>query len=738
MSSTDDKPALTVFDGVKDRQQARVVQALLDPMSIRVRVVKNADGSETRHKMRGGFPEAVTDPIASGEQSNEYVRGYVSNIKSDALALIAATWSAIIKRVSAVWKKRKLTKKFGGYVVAPMSAPTPDIWVNYKPASGPEELRMFRKNGVSKLPLVAGTTGSVDGLPLLYIQDHATPYMGSTAPNADWHVFLLDRDQVSHKTGTGSDLLEAVYTTDELVDLTEGYPEQIDAGVSYKHGKPLQVGYNRLHISAVGSMLQRSRLLELNPTPPYVTLSTYASNLVPGVLYLYPAGGTTSDTETGLWKNPVPDGDAAICEMYRKVGSPPDIYGAYSFVGLLRGDYVDSLDSYTTTTEFSGSNGHTANHYVGWFGKPVSIDIAMSVSAFHKRESSAGNRQNECPVLIADSRFGSESEPPAWTHQWRSLSEATGNTEIGDRLTMTCTGSSEKLDWGSTSTSVGMLGDIELCRIEYQNSGWEKTLTGTQFFAQVGQALDGVEVGLTPLSNPYNAAYNAVLVCNIEILPDGVTSWTRPESFYEHTNYAAWSIYAKTRDYLLFDPENDAYVYLVGEFSGGENNCIITLDLVVDYRGHTYAKRLREFASSAAGFLVDTESINAQLDFHPPPVPFTGFAPPFCCQGEFKFGAYAEVADTDEPVFLLSLPLAIKMRDDSPEPPAGSYLFDPMTFKGVFGRYAGIVAANGFWDGFSSERNIINFADGQFTDWVSAVYPSSLSDVSTYSEVYRT
>lgn len=688
--------------------------------NFRTRVLDNHDGSTTLLRTKNGMPQFSTEKRA---MLAGYLRGYVADIKSELLTMRGKAASFFINRSSGAWEKAGNAVVFGKYTVSPVASVTPDLWVLYG-----EKLRIFTNKA-----MLSRANVSVSGVPLIIQYSDTVPY--STGSD----VFILNSSGIYHTTITGTSAPSEIYSAAELDANTEGYIGGGDtAGVAYSHS-PCVVGFNKLHISAVGGMLQRSRTVALHGAiAPYATVGDYTSVLIPGFVYVAPEGAVTTRIDNGVWENPIPDGDLAMFELYARVGTPP--MGVYSFVGYLRGDIVDDPSSATQTETWIGDGGHSGGGFIGWFGTPVTLSYSVTVHAEHTRKSSNGNRWNKVLEPIAAANAGSVSDPPWYKYRGRSFIEAPHTIEAGTLLARTCTGSSLRNDWSSQSEAVGKLNDVEVCRIVYESSGYNLTRFGSQFYNHGSTALDGLPAGLVaPKDNPYADEYNAVLTCS-KLMPTGVTTSAREVSFNQYESQSDWSLSCKTRDYILFDAHAGAAVYLEGEFVGGKSSAEVVLSIVVCFKDVTKKKELRRYATTSSGFLAYVENVyeHEVCTFHPPPIPFAGFAPPFCCQGDFRFGAYSEPSDTGDPVFLMSIPLAIKMRDDWPDPPPWAYGFDPRMFKGVFGNYGGIGISIGFWTDFSAKVNIINFVDGDFVDWIDGVCPPEALNDTTFSEVYRT
>lgn len=727
---------LTTFDGAKDKTESRKVQERIDPLSFSTRVVEHADGSQSVHRMRGGWPTVKTTEAASvKDEETSYLRGYVSNIKSRTFATLGATWAYLIRRKNTVWGKYKAFSKFGLYSVANIAAFEPDVVVNRETTDG-RELVIYRRNTSQKRKI----TGQNEGVPVILQGSATTPYVTGVTDTSDSHLFVAGQSYMAHTSWRENTPLSEVFNRNELASGTAGYPNVDESGVALAQGNDASLlSYTSAYLSGAGDVLQRSMLLKLIYVPPYVDRLNYVDQFIQGTAYIFPSGSPVSTPIPGQWLNPIAPVDSLICQVYQKTGGPYPASGTYSFVTWLEGEpAVDPDGSSAITYDYSGSNGYSWSVPVGWFGSELTADVSASTSATWHKEASSGIMRVVNPSTIAYGEYGSTNYAADVTYQWITGQD---NTLPAGALTgEASSGSTDYRTWSSSSQASCAIDGMTILSMTYTRSGSSQSWTGEtrlrkQVFPYQGSPVNFAD----PNGNAYAASWDAVLRCNTRGDADQYSS----SSFLDAVPTSGGStsvsetFTAETRDYILFDRAAQRYVYLKGEFHGGDSSSRIALKIVVQYGDTLIEKTLRDVTKDSFSFMPYIEPVYQDVYFWNPPVPFTGFAPPFCIQGNCPYVAYSEAVDLGDPVFLMSLPLVIQMNDESPPAPAASYLFNPRNFKGLFG-LATLPMATDFWSGFSNEVQVVNFADGQFTDWVGGVYEQANQDSSTYSEIYRT
>ena len=730
----DDKFNLTTFDGAKDKTEARRVQDLINPMSIRTRVVDNADGSQSIHRMRGGWPEVITTyPVADASADKAtYIRGYISNIRSQTMNVLGTVWAAIIEKMGT-WKKKEATTLFGPYTVSKISESAEsgkDIWVIKQGI-----LNVFRTSA-KKTKQLAGTT---DGVPLVvFPADQA--YVAGTTDADDPHIFLIDNAVVRHTTWRNNAPTVEIYNSSELAAGSTGYPTGFVSGASIGLDT-LTVGYAQTLFSNTGNVLHRARTITLKSAAPYYDLGTLVDHTTQGFFYIFPTGGVNTTVSPGVWKNQVPTLDTYIWDEYVKTGGPYPAQGALALVGYRHADPVLRTDySSTSTTTYTGSNGYSLTKPVGWFGAHLTVDASVSVEARHTTDTSSGQTGMMCPVDIAYGGYGSTTTPPVTTHQWFGPDFFSPTVAAGTLIGSASQGSSVGKDWRSSSHAVASVAGATLLEMIYVVTGYSTSITGFNYRANGLHPFSGAAVNFAdPNVNSYAAQWDAQVFCQTSATGDQYTPGYIMDqvAYNQNTGASTKTFSAETRDFILFDKINSRYVYLKGAFSGADSGSTVTLSIVISIDGVEFEQAIQSAASSSFSWLLPDEQVYQECRYWNPPSPFLGFTPPFCTQGGCRFVGYSEAHETGGSVFLWSIPLVLQQNPETDVAPSGGYVFNPRNFRAVLG-LSSIALFAPFWSGLSNTIKIVNFADGSFTDWVKGVYPASANDSTTFSEVYRT
>lgn len=740
MSNTErKKPALTTFFGGKNRQQARVVHDALDPMAIRKKYVKNADGSVTRHKTRAGFPQAVTERETDEPEGEIIIRGYVARIMNSSAETLELIWRGIIKRVPITefvlrWRKRRRQKLFGPYSVV-------DRWS--KKQRFPDVLHFYKEKLYKNAePMNYEHADEFsESMPVVLLKDDEYP-RGVTNDAADFHLFSLSDTTVMHLSGRNKSGHPAeVYSADELDADTVAYPESHFAGVDYHRGTQ-RVGYTHWNVSGVGALALRARMLQLGAASPYATSVGYITQNMPATAYVFPEGPVETDTSTD-WAHPVPPDSLALFEQYRREGDPATSYGVYVAEGYYDGFPVES-DVETTEHVLHGVGDYTVQIPGGFFGgEQVNFDVSMTATTDYTWVDSTGGYRLANPTLIAAAN--QSDSPPSYQYQFRSFLESSTTVPAGTLL--------GGLVSSSTST------DKEWMSVSVMDCS--SAITGTMFHAEVVVSggysslntmnsepygefyFDGVVAGLAPPSADYYELFNAV-----KKLSQFVTTPTFREYSYaseETLAHSTHSLTGETRDYILFDCENDTYVYVAGTFSGAKDAPFDVLaELVVSFGGAEARKTLFHYVGG--GILIPTELVYDIARYYQPIMPPRIFAPPFCKQGLFKYAAYSETpdvapegftAENESGVFLLSLPLSLHRTGSEVEIPPNTLAFTPLNFYAFVGSFGGLTASAGIAALAEGVTFYCHFADGEWRDWPADVEAAAAS-VDHFSEVYRT
>ena len=728
----DDPFNLTTFGGKKDKTEARKVQDLIDPMSIRTRIVDNSDGTQSIHRMRGGWPTVTTSEVLqAGNANSKYIRGYIANVRSNTLDVLAGTWSAIIEKIGT-WKKNKFTDIFGPYTVAKTGeAPTSsrDIWVVKQSV-----LNVFRASAKKTKQL----TGVTSGVPLILFPADQN-YVEGTTDADDPHIFMIDNSAIGHATWRNNTVVEA-YNASELAAGSAGYPTLFSAGVAVGLTEN-KVCFAQTYVSNVGNVLTRARTLTLKSAAPYYDLGSLVDHTTQGFVYIFPSGAPNTSSASGTWKNPVPPLDTYVWDEYVKTGGPYPATGSMSLVGYrsAAGYAVYPERCLTTTVVYNGNNGYSNTKPVGWFGQDLFVDILVNVSANHTQESSSGTYGMICPNDVAYAAYGSMTEPPAIKRQWIAVNNTAATISAGTLMLIASNGSSLGKTWSSTSQVSASLLGVPLLEMSYTLSGYTTSITGIRYQANNIHPVSGVSTYFAPPENPYASQWDAQIFCQYGSTLDQYNPGYIMDAVAYSQNTAGTSrvFSGETRDYILFDKTNDRYVYVKGLFTGAESGSTVELSIVIGIDGAEYVRPLRSAASSSFSWLFPDEQVWQECRYWNPPNPYSGFTPPFCNQGYCRFVAYSEKHEAENDAFLLSIPLVIQQDPTVEVAPSYGYVFNPRNFRAVLG-FSSITLFAPFWSGFTNTVNFINFADGAYTNWVQGVYPESASDTTTYSEVYRT
>lgn len=724
----------TTFNGDKDKTEARKVQDLIDPLSIRTRVVDNADGSQSIHRMRGGWPTVTTSdvPVRSGDAQYEYVRGYISNIRSSTMDVLNTVWAAIIEKIGT-WKKKKFTTLFGPYTVAKTGEkPTSsrDIW-----AVKQSVLNVFRASA-KKTKQLAGAT---DGVPLVLFPAEQN-YVAGTTDADDPHIFLVDNSAIRHAAWRNNNPTVEIYNASELATGSTGYPTMFSAGsvIGLDENK---VCFAQTFISNVGNVLTRARTLTLKSAAPYYDLGSLVDHTTQGFVYIFPSGTPNTSSASGTWKNPVPPLDTYVWDEYVKTGGPYPATGTMALIGYrsAAGYAVYPERCLTTTVTYNGNNGYSYSKPVGWFGQDLSVEVLVSVTANHVQESSSGTYGMICPFDVAYAAYGSMTEPPAIKRKWIAVNNTAPTIYAGTLMLIASHGSSLGKTWSSTSQVKAALLGVSLLEMNYTLSGYTTSITGIRYQANNIHPVSGNTAAFAPPENPYAAQWDAQIFCQYGSTLDQYNpGYIMDEVAYSQNTAGTNRVFSgETRDYILFDKINERYAYLKGVFTGAESGSTVELSIVIGVGGSEYEQSMRSVSSSGFSWLFPDEQVWQECRYWNPPSPYSGFTPPFCNQGSCRFVAYSEKHETSGDVFLWSIPLVIQQDPATETAPSLGYVFNPRNFRAVLG-FSSITLFAPFWSGFTNTVNIINFADGQFTDWVSGVYPQASQDSTTFSEVYRT
>lgn len=752
----DDKDLLSlpVYRDKKDRTGMRVVLDRIgaDSCKTAIRKTETNEGEViTRYRTRNGMPEAVVDVKPRGVSDDVGLkRGYISDLVNTALIAADKKVTRLLKRVAALWRSAGSPAVFGPYKVAKVPTGEKDISVakeggNVYVVATDGSVAVWKLDDElalsNSVPVVLPAIDGVGAVSPRIKLRYPKPSVGDDG----WHYFDVGDASLQYRSGAATGPVAELYNTTELFAGTAGYPSSDQAGPTIVLGSGVDVGYTALHISPVGNMLQRSRHVVLSRHNPHATLSDYVSESIQGFIYTYPNGTPSPSTFPGTWLNEIHPIDTVIAPTYSKVGNPLGALpnAAYQFSGYLVGTpQVEAAASSSSRTIYHGSDGLSYSKNLGWFGVPLTAAITVSVTADYTYEDSTGRSQLVTPTTVADAMSGSIYFPPSWSYQWGPPVNY-GTLPAGNAYAPACaTGSIQRHIWSTHTVASCIVDGVEICHIDFANSMDRKQWTGTQMKLKPGPyALDGVAANLVnPNDNQYYAAYNAMNWCCLSMVLDNIhpVDITTMEPTSGNEQNSSWTFTATTIDYILFDREADTFVYLKGAINASKTASAVTLSLVVKWNGALYEQVLRNYSSGTYLFSIPLEDAYMESEYFPAPTPFAGFAPPFCSQGQFPYGAYSEPHEAGDPTFLMSLPLVLQRPVlTPPSVPETGWFFKPRLFNGVMG-YASLGLQIDFWNPLDNQIHVVNFADGVFRDWVTEVHGASMTSVAnTFSKVYR-
>lgn len=751
MSFTDKKPvALTVFDGEKDKSVARQMSFGVDLSGIRKKYLTNADGTTSRLSTRGGFPEIVTTAITKAPtEENVVSRGYVARINRLVLSGWVSVWYGVIKRVlvgaTPQWLKQKKTDQHGPYAV-----------VNHWTAGQkfPDVMAMYKESDDARTKLCINAKPSAyenaDGLggqsiPVV-LQNAGYPATGANDAD-DFHLFGVGETTLTHLAGRAySGSPSTIYLADELDVGTEAYPKAYFAGVDICRSSGF-ANYNHWHASVIGALALRFRSVQLAATAPYFVSNAYTNINLPATVYVFPTGSLVT-TPNNTWANPVPPNDLGIMEMYSKVGDPTTGYGTYQQEGYYQGNLAEADVSGNDYT-LHGVGSYSATIPGGYFGNSLlEFDVDLSAVADIAWRDSIGHYALTNPDGIAASN--QNDSPPSYSYQFRSFYESFTTVAAGTALGGYVS-SSDSITQSWTSQSVMRA---------------SSTITGDVFFAQVMLSggydvlntmnsenwnvfmFQGAACGLATPSVPYYSMINAIKVLSSRDDSHPGDFRNRTYTVEETPVHSTHSLVGTTKDYILFDRENDTYIFIEGTFSGTKDAPFDVLAEFVVKRGGAEI-RTELFHFVGGGILIPTELVYdmgyATARYFAPIMPPRVFAPPYCAQGAFKYAAYSEAPDAaptgfipayTSGVFILSIPLALMRSGSTITPPSNAFVFTPINFYSFVGSFGGIASSEGVQDLAEGKIFYIHCADGVFRDWPVEV-EASVSGVDHFSECYR-
>lgn len=704
----------------------------------RTEVINNADGSQTLVKTRGGMPLIVAynqgDTVESTQQST---RGYVARVFS------GPVWTGVIRRANAVWSKFKKSDLFGQYSVIPRWA---------KGQTFPDTLTLKEgKLYLNAIKLGYSKLEDMSGIPVVLSADSGYPTNASGDDN-DFHLFFLGNTTAAHLAGRlKSDTPDNVFSTNTLDATAVAYSAyEWVAGVDHSYSTGT-VAYNKWYMSPAKALAQRSVLLRMTAFPPYLTQDASIVRNYQASAYVFPTGSLT-DSVGSIWEHAVTPNDLGLMAQYGKAGTPTVFpsYGTLVFEGWYQGSPLQTAESHDYN--YSGTGGFTENYSLGYFnGVEISATVNLSaVTQYLRRESSGDVKVTNAHFIMPANQ---SSSPPSYSFQLLTMADGAagpsgGGWNPGEYVGPSVASSvSTTKTWTSTSVmqcASPTLGDLFFARVVVSGNSDHAEITNSTAPAYGGK--DGSVTGLASSDQtPYYTQYNAIKQLTAYLEPSRTveTSTVDVQATYSRT------LDGKTKDYILFDAENAAYVYLETVFSGqlptpdGTGGSFsFVMNLVIEHVGGKFADELVRFSGGSP--LLPTEVVIDTSRYFAPIMPPRVFAPQHCKQGDFKYAAYSEMSDTvpegftpmdDAPVFLMSLPLSISAPQSEVKAPDNSFNFVPWNFYSFVGGFTGLSVAAALRPVLEGVVFYKHFADGAFVDWT--VDQSVIYDPH-YSEIYRT
>lgn len=727
---------LPVYQGDKDRTLARKeIDLLGGPNQIRKRIVDNPDGSQTVVQLKGDMPPQIrTTPAPQNETVPDTLkRGYVASLKSAGIELAGKVVAWLLQR--SPWAGRVTTKLFGSYSVGRFASSYPDVvFAN--------ENRLVVYSGSEPGIVQRKIVGiSPEGVPLIRL----APEGSGAHYDTGWGVFLLAPSGLKEVTAAASPAINTLYQAND--DLFNSGWAAIAAssntsGVVYNDVQDM-VGFNRLYVSLAGHVMQRSRRIRLLRNAPYFAQDAWAEAEIVAP-YLYP-NGTPSNSSSGGWDADKPSYDLDVFYTVVKSGSPPTGVWAMGNVYQSAGEwykYSDGTDSCTTSkSTINKTEPWSLTSEIGWFGKSVSVTISMSTGHNYEMNQSAGSVFKSSPVYVGTSYKDTLSSPPSIVagsgnfylpHPTQSGESSQVNP--GDPYGVAYSGNATTTTWNSPTICTATVDNETVCSI---NVNIHQRTSSHEL--QIAQSERGYETvagtGCSFVEPPGLPAWNT-----IEYAYQFDPTYTHPDTDFitgADDTGRLFEASMTTLDYLLYDNAAETYIYLKGTFSSSgkldmtSGSSSVALELVVQRGSDTYSKVLHSYGGGP--FSIYWETSGFGLPFHPAKQPFAGFAPPYCCQGAFKYAAYSEKSDATV-TMLMSLPLQIKL-DESDTAQQFAEVFTPIHFAAIVGAYCSIPDAMHWKAAMHNVVHKINFVDGAFSDWPGII---DLKNFADYAEVYRT
>lgn len=705
----------------------------------RTELIDHADGSQTLVKTRNGNPLITSIPSYSTTDTADQAvtRSYLARV------FPGPVWAGVIRKVKGIWSKFKKETLYGAYTLYPRwtkGQTYPDTYVVKDGALYINGVKFsFKKlTGETALPVVIPATNG---------------YPNSAQSDADdYHLLLLDSTKASHLPGRlKNDTPSELFSTATLDATAIAYSRaEWSAGVEFSHTAGA-VAYNKWYMSPALALAQRAVLFDMQKQTPYLSQRASLTRNFQATAYVFPVG-SMSDTTGSIWQHAVTPNDLGLMAQYAKTGTPTVFpsYGTLAFEGWYQGSPVQTVTSHDYN--YSGNGSYSESYSLGYYnGAELPVSLSMTATTTYLRRESTGS------VAVANANFimpaNQSSSPPSYSFQMLTIADGAagpggGGWGPGEYVGPSVASSvSTTKTWTSTSVMQCVsptLGDLFFARVVVSGNSDHAEITNSTAPAYGGK--DGSVIGLASSDQtPYYTQYNAIKQLTGYLEPSRIveTSTVDVQATYSRT------LDGKTKDYILFDAENSAYVYLETVFAGhlptpdGSGGTFsFVMNLVVEYSGGKFTDELVQFTGGSP--LLPTDAVIDSARYFAPLMPPRVFAPPHCKQGTFKHVAYSELADiapegvapTDEAaVFLMSLPLSLSAPQSEVKAPDNSFNFVPWNFYSFVGGFTGLSVAAALRPVLEGIVFYKHFADGAFVDWT--VDQSVIYDPH-YSEIYRT
>lgn len=758
MFPDDDKKNLFTFEGDKDKTLGRQMAFGIGTAGIRKSYLIEADGTTHRLSTRAGFPELITENKKTEQPGQSvFARGYVSRIMEITRSIREPTgktekWLGVIWRVVGRWAKRLKGPLRGNYSVVNFwttaTQEFPDVLMLAKDGND-YAVKGLYLNG-RKSAYEHADEFSFDAMPFL-LSNVTWPVIGADDAS-DFHLFGISKYTVSHLSGRDiSGHPATIYDASELDAGMGAFPILYVPGVDINRANEL-ANFNHWNMSIVGSLRLRFRSVKLLRSTPYQQSEGFVDEIHPNIGLMFPDGTPAHTTDTD-WDHPIEPEDFAMFEQYAKSGTPTPSGGFGTLIadGFYEGDKVE-LPAFNDQYIRHGTDSYSDTLPLGFYGDEL-LTAAVIIEVVCDQIWREGHGSYGLATKDYIMAINENPDPPTSMFRARSFDEG-GPYLPGTVLGGAISSSAYNDQTWSSSTTMKTVSDRfgELYFAQVSMSGeyhaldtMNSHITGAWYYV-------GSSVGLAGTNTPNYLLHNAVKTLN-----QYTGSGSIPTRIQTHTSDIEnppyiYSLIAKTKDYILFDVENEVYIYIAGTFIGAKDDDFeMIAEIVILHGNNEYRKEV--FRCSGAGIVVPAEVVwtmgtGTSSRYFVPVMPQRLFLPPFCTQGLCEYVAYSEVPDMtlggtkylpgDMAAFIFSMPLSFAIEgDDNLDLPVSSFVFTMYNFLHVVGIYGGISAAAVLHNEFRQKTYFIHFADNRFVDWPTSVEPKATA-YDHFSECYRT